>query len=176
MAPKVESIKGLLALLDNEERLYQRLVELTDQERNLIEKFKPTDLILASESRDQVVEEIAKAVALRREAEDRFLASRGGEPGENSTLTDIVRGYCTSDEKQVLEPRIIKFREIVGLARRKAGELGRLVSWAMATLGGSAAIVRSAGQDEVKGYTRKGSEVKRYHSKYGKNSNTLKEI
>jgi hypothetical protein len=176
MATKVESIKGLLTLLDNEERLYKKLVELTDQERTLIEKFKPTDLILASETRDQVIEEIAKSVARRREAEDRFLASRGGEPGENCTLTDIVRGYCTSDEKQVMEQRIMNFREVVGRARRKASELGRLVSWAMATLGGSAAIVRSAGQDEVNGYTRKGSEVKKYHSKYGKNLNTLKEI
>ena len=176
MVTKVESIKVLLSLLDNEERLYQRLVELTDQERTFVEKFKPNDLILVAESRDQVVEEIARAVARRREAEDRFLASRGGEPGENCTLTDIVRGYCTSEEKQVMDPRIRKFREIVGVARTKAGELSRLVSWAMATLGGSAAIVRSAGQDEVKGYTRKGNEIKKYHSKHGKNLNTLKEI
>lgn len=176
MAAKVESIKGLLTLLDNEERLYHRLLELTEQERRLIEKFKPDDLIVVAETRDKVVEEIARSVARRREAEDRFLASRGGEPGENSTLSDIVRGYCSNEEKQVMEPRIRRFREIVGLTRRKATELARLVSWAMGTLGGSAAIIRSAGQDEVKGYTRKGSEVKKYHSKYGKDFNTLKEI
>jgi len=176
MAAKVESIKGLLTLLDNEERLYHRLLELTEQERRLIEKFKPDDLIVVAETRDKVVEEIARSVARRREAEDRFLASRGGEPGENSTLSDIVRGYCSNEEKQVMEPRIRRFREIVGLTRRKAIELARLVSWAMGTLGGSAAIIRSAGQDEVKGYTRKGSEVKKYHSKYGKDFNTLKEI
>jgi len=176
MAAKVDNIKGLLALLDHEERLYHRLLELTDQERMLIEKFKPDELIPVAEARDKIVEDIAKSVTRRREAENRFLASRGGEPGENCTLSDIVRGYCTNDEKQIMEPRIRGFREIVGRTRRKASELGRLVSWAMGTLGGSAAIVRSAGQDEVKGYTRKGSEVKKYHSKYGKSFNTLKEI
>lgn len=176
MGAKVENVKGLLALLEREERLYHKLIDLTEKERLLIEKFKPDDLVLVAESRDRVVEEIASAVARRREAEDRFLASRGGEPGENSTLSDIVRGYCTSEEKQIMEPKIKRFRELVGLARRKASELGTLVTWAMGTLGGSTAIVRSAGQDEVKGYSRKGSEVKKYHSKYGKSFNTLKEI
>jgi hypothetical protein len=152
------------------------LIDLSEKERLLIEKFKPDDLILVAESREKVVEQIAIAVTHRREVEDRFLASRGGEPGENCSLSDIVRGYCTSEEKQMIEPRIKRFRELVALARRKASELGRLVTWAMGTIGGSAAIVRSAGQDEVKGYTRRGNEVKKYHSKYGKTFNTLKEI
>jgi len=163
MAPKVDGIKGLVTLINNEERLYQRFVELTDQERMLIEKFKPSELISVSETRDKIVGEIAESVTRRREVEEKFLASRGGEPGESCTLSDIVRGYCTEDEKKVLEPRIKKFKDLVAISRRKASELARIVTSAMGMLGGTAAIVRSAGQEEVKGYSRKGGEVKKYH-------------
>jgi flagellar biosynthesis/type III secretory pathway chaperone len=171
-----QEIQILLKFLSYEEKLYKELVDVLDREKKVIESFTPDKLSALTQQRDNLTEQLSVEVQKRRKAQESFLASRGGEPGENSTLSEIVKNYCTKAEQALLEPRIKSFKSLVSDVLRKSNEFNKLVAWSIDIVGGSLSILRSVTQEEVKGYGRKGNELTRYHPKYGKDIGTLKEI
>ena len=161
--------------LDREERLYRRFLKLMQEEVGAVEGFAPEKLESLAQKREEVLLEVAGAVDSRTQIQNDLLREQGVEPGENATLSEVVQLLPDGKQKQELLVRLEPFKKLVKEVHVKANELNRLVGWSMNIVNGSLSILRSSAVDEVKGYSRSGSENSSYHPRYGRSALNLKE-
>ena len=161
--------------LTKEEKYYNQLLDLMQEEVAAIEDFQPDKLQSCAEKREQLLIDIATAADARAEIQNEMIREAGLEPGENATLTEVVELLPQGRVRELLRKRVETFKQLVVAVHVKARELNRLVGWSMNVVNGSVSIIRSSAVEEVKGYARNGSENNSFHPRYGRASLNLKE-
>lgn len=163
-----------LALRD-EERLYQSFLKLMQQEIDAVEKFTPVKIEKLTQKREEFLLSIAAAADGRITIQNEILQNMGVEPGENTKLSELVLLLPDGRRKEELRERVSEFKVLVEEVYRVAHQLNRLVGWSMSIVNGSLSIMRSCAVDEVKGYSRSGSQNSTYHPRFGRATLNIKE-
>jgi hypothetical protein len=163
-------MEGLKALLVEEEQLYRKLLDLIDRERRFIEEFRPFEIEKIVKEREILTNKIAEHVTQRRTFEMEFLKGHGISDVAGYTLNRIIKEFGSDHEQRVYLPLVDRFKKLVTLVKRKTLDHSRLLATASSVLGATIAILRSSGEDEVRGYSRRGREIKKYHLKHGRDN------
>ncbi len=163
-----------LALRD-EERLYRGFLKLMQQEIDAVEKFTPVKIEKLAEKREEFLLSIAAAADGRIAIQNEIMQHVGVEPGENAKLSELVLLLPEGRRRDELVVRVGEFRDLVEEVYSMANQLNRLVGWSMSIVNGSLSIMRSCSVDEVKGYSRSGSQNSTYHPRFGRATLNIKE-
>ncbi len=163
------SFQIMKAHLEQECRLYQQYIDLLEQEKLSITKFKADKVELLTEKRTQLFESIKLILAKRLE----IIKTLSGS--EKSRLTEVIRSNFNGTEAKQLMLAAKRLKQLTTKLKTQGMEFNQIVNFGLNVVNGTLSIYMSATQNVNKSYSKNGIIKESFNPQGNRHSGVIKE-
>ena len=161
-------VNELERVLKRECAVYERYLQLLEEERAWVTKFNLEKINVLNSRRNDLVAEM-------KELEERRLALMSRFPEyENRKLSDLIKLHCHPADAKRLLPLAAALKELVRRVQRFGGEFNQVVNFSLNMVNSSISLIWSATQNVFECYTARGQRRELFHPAHSRLATVLR--